>query len=78
MESSTALLNPDFGRHPAPTRPLAGWCRFKPIATLFPDPFSDKEVQGKIPLQIPLWLRNKDTYPAGGTSLLIDPGCKQH
>ena len=29
---STALLNPDFGRHPAPTRPLAGWwCRFKPI-----------------------------------------------
>ena len=29
----TALLNPDLGRHPAPTRPLAGWCRFKPIVT---------------------------------------------
>jgi len=29
----TALLNPDLGRHPAPTRLLAGWCRFKPIAT---------------------------------------------
>ena len=29
----TALLNPDLGSHPAPTRPLAGWCRFKPIVT---------------------------------------------
>ena len=30
----TALLSPHLGRHPAPTRPLVGWCRFKPIATL--------------------------------------------
>ena len=29
----TALLNHDLGRHPALTHPLAGWCRFKPIAT---------------------------------------------
>ena len=29
----TALLNPDLGRHPALTRPLAGWCRFRPTAT---------------------------------------------
>ena len=29
----TALLNPDLGRHPALTRPLAGWCRFKPTVT---------------------------------------------
>ena len=35
----------------------------------------DKEVKGKFFLQIPLWLRNKYTQPAGGTSLLTDPGC---
>ena len=45
------------------------------LVFLCPGPFSDKEVQGKNFLQIPLWLRNKDTYPAGATSLLTDPGC---
>ena len=31
----TALLNPDLGRHPALTRPLAGWCRFKPTVASY-------------------------------------------
>ena len=31
---STELLNSDFGRHVRhPPAPMAGWCRFKPIAT---------------------------------------------
>ena len=46
------------------------------LAFLCPNPFSDKKLRGKFSLQVPLWLGNNDTHPAGGASLLTDPGCK--
>ena len=43
------------------------------LAFLYPDSFSDKEVQGTIfPPDPAVVEKKKDTYPTGGTSLLTD------